>query len=268
MTKQHFDNTYSTKGPENYERYFVSYISKPLAKDLVQQAILRPGEKVLDVACGTGIVARLASREVSPEGSVAGLDANPGMLALAKSISADQSIEWYEASAEAMPLTDDTFDTVFCQLSLQFLANKVVALKEMRRLLVPDGKLLLNVPGPIPELFKILGEAMKHHISNEAAGFVYHVFSVHDTSKIEQLISQAGFTNIEVSVNHKTLLLPEPKEFLWQYVYSTPLRTVISEAPEESQLAMEQEVVKKWNKFTEGNYIQYQQRIVTVNARK
>ena len=71
--------------PENYERYFVPNIGAPVAKDLIEIAALHPNERVLDVACGTGIVARLASQRVGTNGSVVGLDVNPGMLAVARS---------------------------------------------------------------------------------------------------------------------------------------------------------------------------------------
>ncbi|HUG37602.1 MAG TPA: methyltransferase domain-containing protein, partial [Candidatus Limnocylindrales bacterium] len=80
---RHFNGTFGTNPAENYERFFVPAIGRPLAVDLVREADLRPGERVLDAACGTGVVARLAAAEVGPDGEVAGLDVNPGMLAVA-----------------------------------------------------------------------------------------------------------------------------------------------------------------------------------------
>src|SRR5688500_1218869 len=105
MSQPAFDKTYGESAPENYERYFVPSIGGPLAQDLVQTAALRSGERLLDVACGTGVVTRLAAERVGRSGRVAGVDANAGMLAVARSVtSADSGIEWYETSAEAMPL--------------------------------------------------------------------------------------------------------------------------------------------------------------------
>jgi ubiquinone/menaquinone biosynthesis C-methylase UbiE len=149
MLKQYFKETYSLKPPENYERYFVPAIGAPLARDLLGVAALRPGERVLDVGCGTGIVARLASEQVGSTGSVTGVDVNPGMVAVARSTTpANRSIKWREASAEDMPLPDESFDVVLCQLSLQFMADRLGALQEMRRVLVPGGRLILNLPAP------------------------------------------------------------------------------------------------------------------------
>ncbi len=266
MYKQHFDETYSTKAPENYERFFVPVIGKPLAEDLVKLADLQAGESVLDVACGTGIVARLASHKVGREGSVSGLDVNPGMLDIARSL--DESADWYEASAEAIPLSDDTFDVVFCQMGLQFMEDKVVAMQEMRRVLAPDGRLLLNVPGPAADLFIVMAEAMKKHISEQAAGFVSHVFSLYDPVGIEELAIRAGFRDIRVETHKKELHLPKAEEFLWQYVFSTPLAAVVSQADEASHIALEKDVVKQWQNYAKNGSVIYAQPVVTVFAYK
>jgi ubiquinone/menaquinone biosynthesis C-methylase UbiE len=267
MSDQHFDDRYGSNVPENYERFFVSAIGKPLAEDLIRLAEIRPGEGVLDVACGTGIVARLAYEKIAPNGSVSGLDVNPGMLAMARSISPDTSIEWYEASAEAMPLPDNAFDVVLCQMGLQFMEDKLVALQEMRRVLAPSGRLILNLPGPAAEVFAIMANAMQKNINAQAAGFVNHVFSLYDTKEIQQLMSEAGLENIDIQLGTKTLHLPAPKDFLWQYVYSTPLSAVVLEADDNSRTALEKEVVDKWQKFVDNGTMKYVQPMVTAFTR-
>ncbi|HKK45149.1 MAG TPA: methyltransferase domain-containing protein [Balneolaceae bacterium] len=266
MYKQHFDETYGAKGPENYDRFFVPAIGRPLAEELVERANLQSGQTVLDVACGTGIVALLASQKVGGEGSVSGLDPNPGMLAVVRSLG--QSIEWYEASAEAIPLPDNTFDVVFCQMGLQFIEDKVVALKEMRRVLAPGGRLLLNVPGPAAKPFSIMADAMKKYISEQAAGFVSHVFSLHDPDQIKQLADRAGFSDIRAVPHKKELRLPKAEEFLWQYVYSTPLAAVVSEAGETAHTALERDLIKRWQGFAQNGSLVYTQPMVTLAAQK
>jgi len=266
MYKQHFDETYSAKAPENYERFFVPAIGKPLAEELVKQADLQAGESVLDVACGTGIVARLASRKVGPEGSVSGLDVNPGMLTVARSL--DEFTEWYEAGAEAIPLSDDTFDVVLCQMGLQFMEDRVVAMQEMRRVLAPGGRLLLNVPGPPASPFIAMADAMKKHISEQAAGFVSHVFSLYDPNEIKELAVRAGFRDIRVETHKKELHLPKAEEFLWQYVFSTPQAAVVSQADEASHIALEKDLVERWQDFSENGSVTYTQPMVTVTAQK
>src|SRR5688572_14938315 len=88
----------SGKAPEAYERYMVPTLFTQWATDLVERLRLHAGEHVLDVACGTGIVARLAAHRVSSGGSVTGLDLNPGMLAVAGSLppAPDVQMKWRE----------------------------------------------------------------------------------------------------------------------------------------------------------------------------
>lgn len=269
MSKQYFGEEYNLNPAENYERFFVPAIGEPLANDLIRLAAFHPGERILDVACGTGIVARLASQQVGFNGTVTGLDVNPGMLEVARlSTPADMSIKWYESSAEDMLLPDEAFDVVLCQLSLQFMTDKLAALREMRRVLIPGGRLILNVPGPTGKIFAVLAEAMERHISSEAARFVTQVFSMHDTTETQQLLIKADFRDIAVQANNKMLTLPPPKEFLWQYVHSTPLAGVVAEVDEEVLATLQREVVKEWQDFEEDGTLMYQQRIVVASARK
>lgn len=269
MIQEHFGKGYGGSAPENYERFFVPAIGAPLAADLMDIAALRPGERVLDIACGTGVVARLAAERVGASGTVAGLDVNPGMLAVARSVTPPgMSIEWHEASAEAMPLPDEVFDVVLCQLGLQFVPDKSAALREMRRVLAPGGRLVINVPGPITRTFVILAEALARHIKPELAGFVHHVFSLHDAGELQHLISGAGFREGATQSNAKTLRLPAPQEFLWQYVHSTPLAGAVAQADDEHRAALERDVVAQWQAFVKDGALMYQQNFVFATARK
>lgn len=269
MTKQPFGNAYGGKPPANYERFFVPAIGAPLAADLIRHAALRSGERVLDVACGTGIVARLAAQQVGDTGTVAGLDVNPGMLAVAHSATPpDMTIEWNEASAEAMPLPDASFDVILCQMGLQFMPDKHAALREMRRVLARGGRLILNLPGPTPRLFTIMGEALARHVGAEATGFVDHVFSLHDTAEIHDLLSSAGFHDVSVQTDIKSLRLPAPEEFLWQYVHSTPLAGAVAPVDDGHRGSLERDVVSKWQDFVEDHALVLQVRVVLATARK
>jgi ubiquinone/menaquinone biosynthesis C-methylase UbiE len=268
MSTRYFEVTYASTPPENYERFFVPAIGQRLAADIVHEADLRPGERVLDVACGTGIVARLALQEVGG-GTVTGLDVDPSMLAVARSTTpTGASVEWLEAGAEAMPVPDGAFDVVLCQISLQFVEDKPASLREMRRVLVPGGRIVLNVPGPAGPFFADFAVAMKRHFGAEAAGFVDHVFSLHDTGEIRQLIENAGFREVKVREGQKTFLLPEPGRFLWQYVSGTPLVGMMAGVSDEKRTALERELVERWQPVVEEGFFEYEQRIVTASAKK
>ena len=115
---------------------------------LADAARLAPGDRVLDVACGTGVVARAAAERVGRGGRVVGVDINPGMIAVARSLPAATTgapIQWHERSALDLQLTDVSFDVVVCQQGLQFFPDKAIALKEMRRVLDHGGRIAVSV---------------------------------------------------------------------------------------------------------------------------
>jgi ubiquinone/menaquinone biosynthesis C-methylase UbiE len=243
---------YAGTAPESYELYFVPAIGQPLANALVDTAAVRPGQRVLDVACGTGIAARVAAERVGPEGLVAGADINPGMLAVARSTPAGGvPIEWHEASVDALPFPDGAFDLVLCQLGLQFFPDRLAALREMRRVLAPSGRTLVLVPGPTPEIFAILENALADHFTPDVAAFVQVVFSLHEPDELRGLMADAGFRRLDARAHTQTLHLPPPEEFLWQYVYSTPLATATADLDHHARTAVTREVVASWRPFTQ-----------------
>jgi len=266
MTEQSFGKSHAGSAPENYERYFVPVIGAPLAADLVAVAAPQPGERALDVACGTGVVARFLAERVTATGSVAGLDANPGMLAVARSVHAPGApIEWRESSAEKLPYSDGAFDLVTCQMGLQFFPDKAAALREQRRVLVPGGRIALNLPGPTPSLFEPFADALARHVGPQAAGFVHVVFSLHDADEIRALVTETGFQDVHVEAATKTL--PLPVDFIWQYIQSTPLAGVIGQMSEESHDALKRDVETAMQGAKADDGLPLAVRVTTVTAR-
>jgi len=269
MTEQVYGKSYGATPAENYQRFFVPSIGAPVADDLIGIAGLQAGERVLDAACGTGVVTRLAAERVGTGGAVAGLDVNPGMLAVALSQTPpDISIDWYEASAESMPLPDESFDVVFCQMGLQFVPDKQAALREMRRVLVTGGRALVSVPGPKPPMFAIMTDALARHIDPKAASFADLVFSMHDADELTELMRDAGFREVDVQAKPKTLRLPPPADFLWQYINSTPVAEAVAQAGEAKRDALERDVCARWQEFAVDGSMSLQVGMTTATARK
>lgn len=255
--------------PENYERYFVPVIGRPLAHDLLRIAALRPGERVVDVACGTGIVTRLAAQEVGASGTVVGVDIDPAMLAVARSVTPPAlGIEWRQADAETLPLPDASCDVALCQMSLQFVADRRKALGEMFRVLVPGGRILLDLPGPATPQFEALAESMGRHITAEGRGFVERVFSLHDPAAVKELLADAGFRNVDVHTATRPLSLPAPREFLWQYASSTPLAGPLTAADPRAREAFEADVLDAWEPFARDDGMALNQPMVFAQAFK
>jgi SAM-dependent methyltransferase len=132
--------------PDHYDAY-VAPLMKPFIAALIA-AIVRPGRRVLDVACGTGFATRAASSVVG-SGSIAAVDINPGMIEKARSQPTPGDVDWHVASALELPFEDGSFDAVICQQGLQFFPSPADGLAEMRRVLRPGGSMGATVWAPI-----------------------------------------------------------------------------------------------------------------------
>ncbi len=269
MLQQVFGPTYGANPAENYQQFFVPAIGAPAANDLMAAAMIQQGERVLDIACGTGVVTRLAAGRVGARGSVAGLDVSPAMLAVARAHTPpDVSIDWHQASAELMPLPDETFDVVLCQMGLQFVPDKAAALREMRRVLAAGGRVFVTMPGPKPPLFAILSDGLARHLGPKAAAFADLVFSLHDEKELTELMHGAGLREVDVRANPNTLRLPPPADFLWQYILSTPLAEAVAQADQAKRDALEREVCAQWQEFMANGSMSLQVGMTTATARK
>jgi ubiquinone/menaquinone biosynthesis C-methylase UbiE len=255
---------------ENYERYFVPAYARPVADALLAAAELQPGERVLDVACGTGIVARQAAEKVGSSGSVTAVDLAPDMIDVAKSLPAPTGahIEWHVADAEALPLDDSSFDVVLSQMGLQFMGDKAKAVAELGRVLAPGGRILINTPGAIQPVFEILEKAIIDRISPDLAGFVRAVFSMHDPEEHASLLKKAGLKEISSSASIVGLRLPPPADLLWEYVNLTPMAPFVAQAPKSAQEALERQVVEDLEPFVVNGKVPVDQPIVTATGRK
>jgi ubiquinone/menaquinone biosynthesis C-methylase UbiE len=214
--------------PEVYETELVPAIFAPWALLLVAKAALHEGERVLDVACGTGVVARLAAPQVGTGGHVVGLDLNPGMLARARASSPPEgaAVEWREGDAGALPFSAATFDAVFCQLGLQYFPDRQKAAREMYRVLKPDGRLVVLVwralahsPG-----FQALAAALERYVSPAASAVMRAPFVFGDTTdELRALLVQASFRTVRVSADVRMVRFASPAALVRHQVASSPL---------------------------------------------
>lgn len=137
----------SVEAAEQYEARFVPAIFAEWAPLLCDIARVRAGQAVLDVACGTGIVARAAAERVGPTGRATGVDLNEGMLAVARRVRPD--LEWRQGDVAALPFPDGSFDVALCQMALMFFPDRRAAVREMVRVARPGGVVALAVPASL-----------------------------------------------------------------------------------------------------------------------
>jgi ubiquinone/menaquinone biosynthesis C-methylase UbiE len=230
---------------ETYERALVPAVFAAWAPLVVELAAPRAGERVLDVACGTGVVARLVAERVGRTGEVVGLDLNAGMLAVAASIasnagSARAPITWREASAMKMPFPDGAFDIVYCQLGLQFFPDRAAALREMHRVLVPGGRLGLMVWRGIEQSpgFAAFAAALARHVSAEAASIMRAPFGLADPEELRRLIAVPGFRDITTRPVPGAVRFPSVARFVQDQVAASPLAGHVARVSDEARAAL------------------------------
>jgi ubiquinone/menaquinone biosynthesis C-methylase UbiE len=242
--------------PEIYERELVPAVFGAWAPILVELAHPRLGDRVIDVACGTGIVARIATERVGPTGAVVGIDLNPGMLSVARSVvstgvGSGGSPQWEEASADKLPFPDGSFDVVYCQLGLQFFADRAAALREMHRVLGAEGRIALMVWRGINESpgFAVLAEALQRHIG-QAAAIMRAPFALSDADELAALVRAAGFQNVAIHQRSGTVRFPSLERFVLSYVAGSPLAGPVAQADDAAREALMADVRNALVKFT------------------
>lgn len=173
MNTPHFAPEITDDLVRTHEQYLVPAIYTQWASRVAEIAEIEFGQEILDVACGTGTLARAAHLETGLKGKVVGLDLSEKMLAAASRHS--QAIEWKLGDAASMPFEKNRFDRVMSQFSLMFITNRVATIKEMLRVCKPDGLVILAIWGPLPhgsayeELIKLIGQFSGYHAAKKLA---------------------------------------------------------------------------------------------------
>jgi len=231
---------------ELYERYHVPAIVGPWAADLVGLSPPRSGDRVLDVACGTGVVARLVAQHAAAPAKVVGLDLNARMIAVARSLPPGPGapVEWQEGSALAMPFADGSFDLVLCQQGLQFFPDRPTALREMHRVLVPGGRMALSVWRPIQfkPFHAALADALTRHVGPQAAAPLHAACSLGNAEELLALVTGAGFRDVAIRPATKIHRVGPPDEFVRGWLAGSPMAEAVARADDGTRAALVRDV--------------------------
>ncbi len=245
--------------PEAYEEYLVPPMFKPWADQLIATAGISEGDRVLDVACGTGIVARRAASHVGANGTLVGMDINEGMLAVAKKTTADMQppINWRQGDATDLPFTDESFEVVCCQQALQFIDDPLLAAEEIRRILAPGGRAALSVWRPLDHnpAYTVLADALEQHISEEAGAMMRSPFPAWRKEDLRTLLQDAGFDDVSLTIEIGSIRYPSTTEFVRREAASSPLAEPIKNAEKHARDTLVQDVENRLHRYIDDDGI-------------
>ena len=200
---------------EGYESYMVPTLFGPCARILIQAADPKSGERVLDVGCGTGIVAREVATRLGATGAVTAVDLSAKMLAVARTAAVREglTIEWREGNAEQLPFQDGAFDLVLCQFALMFVADKTAALSEMRRVVTGSGRVVISVWEGLDRhpFYQILHNVIQQRLGMSA---LQQIFALGNADDLRDLVLAAGFRRADIKPFSLTARFPNPEAFI------------------------------------------------------
>lgn len=216
--EEHAMSTATPTDPaEMYDSFFGPALFAPWASVLVEHAAPQPGEHVLDLACGTGIVTRAVAPHIGPTGRIVGVDLSPDMLAVARRrpVPGGTAAAWHQSSAVALDLPDATFDLALCQQGFQFFPDRGAAARELRRVLADDGRAVLSV-----------WQGVEHHplLAASTAAVAEHLgvpatqldtpFSFGDAGELRRLLTGAGFRAVDIIATSMDAHFPSADTFM------------------------------------------------------
>ncbi|MBZ0293670.1 MAG: class I SAM-dependent methyltransferase [Anaerolineae bacterium] len=256
-------------GAEIYESVFVPAMMEEWSIRAMDYANLQLEERVLDIACGTGTLTRRLPKSVGPNGQVVGLDISSEMLAVARKISLPPSdttaIEWHEGNASAIPFHDASFDVVFCLFGFMYFTDQVAVLKDISRVLKPNGRLILMVWGSIDKCPGQLAmkESWERHFEAEEAALFNWQHSLSDPETVRSLVCKADFRHATIRTCMGVVHLPSPEHLVRSYGAMLSL-----EADEKTRVAVIDEVTASLESYVGATGLAYPIEAILATARK
>jgi SAM-dependent methyltransferase len=217
----------STSAAEIYDRFFLPALFARCAAPVAEAAGIAAGDRVLDVACGTGVLALEASRRGA---AVTGLDRNAGMLAVARTKAG--GIDWVEGMAESLPMRDATFDAVVSQFGLMFFEDRVGALREMRRVLKPGGRMAVAVWAALRDTpgYSAMVELLDRLFGADTASALNAPYCLGDANALRALFAEAGMADARIVRHDSVAEFPSIAEWVHTDIRGWTLADAIDDA--------------------------------------
>ena len=219
-----------------YEEFFIPALFQEWTARVMDAAAVQSGQRVLDVACGTGVLARAAAERIGVNGSVIGLDINDGMLAVAARKAAQ--IEWRQGKAEALPFEDDHFDAVVSQFGLMFFEDRPAALREMLRVLRPGGHLAVAVWDTLDHTpgYAAMVRLLQRLFGEEAANGLRAPYVLGNTNELAALFAAANIPQATITTHTGTARFPSLESWMFTDIKGWVLADILDDAQFEGLL--------------------------------
>ena len=236
-------------GPEQaeaYEERFVPALFRQWVEPVLQAAEARPGDSFLDVACGTGVVARAEVGRVAPNGTVTGADLNPAMLTVARRVAPE--IDWRQGDVAALPFGDDAFDVVTCQAGIFFFPDPTAALAEMARVTGPGGRVVVQSFSSLDAqpAYGPWVRMVARHAGPDAGELLGTYWAHGDPEVMRGRCADARLRVVSLREHHRPAYFPNIDTFVLTEVNATPLRDRLPEADLDRILAASQQVLGRF----------------------
>jgi len=218
--------------PQLYDRHLGPVIFEPYARDIARRLEPKPGLRVLETACGTGVVTRQLLQRLPADGRLVATDLNGAMIAHARGATpADARLEWREADAQQLPFPDASFDVLVCQFGLMFFPDRLAGLREARRVLRRGGQLLFNVWDSLAanEFGRIGHETIASFFPENPPQFYCTPFGWHDTRDVRATVERAGFGGIAIETVECAAVSESARSFAIGLVQGNPVWNTIVE---------------------------------------
>ncbi|SLN34276.1 Demethylrebeccamycin-D-glucose O-methyltransferase [Roseovarius litorisediminis] len=258
-------------GPEVYERCWVRAQLAQSANELVATADVSSDDRVIDVACGTGVVARAAAARSSDAANVTGADVSIGMLDAAERFAADAGLDriaWVECDAANIPLPDASFDVALCQQGLQFMPDKPGAMAEMARVLKPGGRLAISVWKTRSPIGAAFAKVLDNRFGEGTTAPWEMVYSLGERDRLHDLASSAGFRNAHVFFDIKFARHPDPEAFIAGAIAGSPIAETMAELSETEHDRLIREIVAELSHCRDDDGLAVPAECLTLTAQK